>query len=59
MILQMSKKYEVGFEEVIIQCANCGKEFRIIKSSEFEAEGMLCQRCAAGGGTGLEDNGDF
>lgn len=50
---------EVGFEEVVIRCPSCGREFRIVKSSGFGTEGMLCQRCAAGGGVGLEEDDDF
>ncbi len=53
------EEVEVGFEEVVIQCPSCGREFRIVKSSGFSTEGMLCQRCAAGGGMGLEEEGEF
>lgn len=53
------EKFEVGFEEVTVKCPNCGREFRVVKSSGFSMEGMLCQRCAAGGGAGLEDDDDF
>ncbi len=53
------EKFEVGFEEVIVRCPSCGKDFRIVKSSSFSTEGMLCQRCAAGGGMGFEDDSDF
>ncbi len=49
---------EIGFEEVIIKCPNCGREFRIVKSAGFSAEGMLCQRCSAGGGIGFEGGDD-
>ncbi len=51
--------FEVGFEEVVIRCPSCGREFRIVKSSGFSTEGMLCQRCAAGGGIGFEEDSDF
>lgn len=53
------EKFEVGFEEVIIRCPSCGREFRIVKSAGFSAEGMLCQRCATGGGSGFEENSDI
>lgn len=53
------ERFEVGFEEVIVKCPNCGREFRVVKSSGFSMEGMLCQRCAAGGGIGLEESDDF
>ncbi|MBU0628432.1 MAG: hypothetical protein KKC75_04530 [Nanoarchaeota archaeon] len=53
------EKFVVGFEEVIVKCPNCGREFKIVKSSAFNTEGMLCQRCAAGGGLGFEDDSDF
>jgi len=46
-------KFVVGFEEVVVKCPNCGREFRVVKSSGFSMEGMLCQRCAAGGGVGF------
>ena len=52
-------KFVVGFEEVVVRCPSCGREFRIVKSSAFNTEGMLCQRCAAGGGMGFEDDSDF
>lgn len=52
------EKLEVGFEEVIIKCPSCDREFRIVKSSGFSAEGMLCQRCSAGGGVGFEGGDD-
>lgn len=51
--------FVVGFEEVVIRCSSCGREFRIVKSSGFSTEGMLCQRCAAGGGIGFEEDSDF
>ena len=38
------EKFEVGFEEVVIKCPSCGRGFRIVKSSGFSTEGMLCQR---------------
>lgn len=47
------KEFVVGFEEIIVKCPSCGRQFRIVKSSGFSMEGMLCQRCAAGGGEGL------
>ena len=53
------ESFQVGFEEVIIRCSSCGREFRIVKSAGFDTEGMLCQRCSAGGGTGFEDDSDF
>jgi len=53
------EKFEVGFEEVTVKCPSCGREFRVVKSSGFSMEGMLCQRCAAGGGVGLEGDDDF
>jgi len=53
------EKFEVGFEEVVMRCSSCGREFRIVKSSGFSTEGMLCQRCAAGGGMGFEGDKDF
>lgn len=53
------EKVEVGFEEVIVKCPSCGREFRVVKSSGFSMEGMLCQRCAAGGGVGFEKGSDF
>lgn len=56
---EKEEKFEVGFEEVKVTCASCGKEFRIVKSSQFSTEGMLCQRCAAGGGIGFEEEGDI
>jgi hypothetical protein len=49
----------VGFEEVVVKCPSCGREFRMVKSSSFSTEGMLCQRCAAGGGVGFEEDSDF
>jgi Zn finger protein HypA/HybF involved in hydrogenase expression len=52
-------KFVVGFEEVVIKCPSCGRGFRIVKSSGFSTEGMLCQRCAAGGGMGLEEEGEL
>lgn len=52
-------KFEVAFEEVLIACPSCGRKFKVVKSSKFSTEGMLCQRCAAGGGIGLDDDGDF
>ena len=36
------------YEEVIINCANCGKEMKIIKVSGYSTEGMLCQKCGFG-----------
>ena len=51
--------FVVGFEEVIVKCPSCGREFRVVKSSGFSMEGMLCQRCAAGGGVGLDSDDDF
>ncbi|MBW2974543.1 hypothetical protein KY366_02395 [Candidatus Woesearchaeota archaeon] len=56
---QKKDAFEAGFEEVVIKCPSCGREFRVVKSSSFSMEGMLCQRCAAGGGVGLEENDDF
>ncbi len=56
---EKEEKFEVGFEEVIVKCPSCGREFRVVKSSGFSMEGMLCQRCAAGGGIGLEEGNDF
>ena len=53
------EKFEIGFEEVIVKCPSCGREFRVVKSSKFSIEGMLCQRCAAGGGIGFEGSDDF
>lgn len=53
------EKFDVGFEEVIIKCPSCGREFKVVKSSGFSMEGMLCQRCAAGGGIGFEGEGEF
>jgi len=53
------EKFEVGFEEVVIKCPSCGREFRIVKSSGFSSEGMLCQRCAAGGGVGFKGEVEF
>ena len=53
------EKFEVGFEEVRVICPSCGREFRIVKSSAFDTEGMLCQRCDAGGGMGFEEDSDF
>ena len=53
------EKFVVGFEEVTVRCPSCGREFRIVKSSRFSTEGMLCQRCAAGGGLGFEDDNAF
>jgi len=53
------EKFEVAFEEVVIKCPSCGREFRIVKSAGFSPEGMLCQRCSAGGGVGLEGGDDF
>ncbi len=47
------EKFVVGFEEVVVKCPSCGRAFRVVKSSGFSMEGMLCQRCAAGGGGGL------
>jgi predicted ATP-grasp superfamily ATP-dependent carboligase len=52
-------KFGAGFEEVVMKCSSCGREFRIVKSSGFSTEGMLCQRCAAGGGMGFEGDNDF
>lgn len=54
-----NESLEVGFEEVTIKCSNCGREFKVVKSSGFSTEGMLCQRCAAGGGVGLEEDDEF
>ncbi len=51
--------FEVGFEEVVVKCPSCGREFRIVKSAGFSAEGMLCQRCSAGGGMGFEGDDDY
>jgi len=51
-------KFEIGFEEVVVKCPSCGREFRVVKSSHFNMEGMLCQRCAAGGGIGFEADQD-
>ena len=53
-----SEKFQIGFEEVTVKCPSCGREFRMIKSSQFSTEGMLCQRCAAGGGVGFEEDFD-
>ena len=36
------------FEEIIIPCANCGKQMRLFKAPEFNTEGMLCQSCTKG-----------
>jgi len=52
-------KFEIGFEEVTFRCSCCGREFRMVKSSGFSTEGMLCQRCAAGGGRGFDEDNDF
>ena len=35
-------------EEVIIRCANCGREIRVVKKRGYSTEGILCQRCAMG-----------
>ena len=56
---QKEERFEGGFEEVIVRCASCGREFRIVKSSGFSTEGMLCQRCSAGGGIGPEEEDDY
>jgi len=43
------KKISVSqYEEVVINCANCGKEMKIIKVSGYSTEGMLCQKCGFG-----------
>lgn len=59
IVLKKTKEdnFVVGFEEVTVKCPSCSREFRVVKSSGFSMEGMLCQRCAAGGGVGfaLED----
>jgi len=36
------------YEEVIVNCSNCGKEMKIIKVSGYSTEGMLCQKCGFG-----------
>jgi len=51
--------FVVGFEEVKVTCASCGREFMVVKSSGFSMDGMLCQRCSAGGGVGFEGSDDF
>ncbi len=51
--------FVVGFEEIKVTCASCGREFRVVKSSGFSMDGMLCQRCAAGGGVGFEGSDDY
>jgi hypothetical protein len=53
------EKFEVGFEEVVVKCPSCGREFRVVKSSKFSIEGMLCQRCATGGGIAFGGNDEF
>ncbi|MEA2036583.1 MAG: hypothetical protein U9O94_03690 [Nanoarchaeota archaeon] len=55
---KVSKKddFVVGFEEVVIRCPCCNREFTMVKSSGFSTEGMLCQRCSAGGGTDFGDD---
>ena len=53
------EKFEIGFEEVVVKCPSCDREFRIVKSSKFSIEGMLCQRCATGGGIAFGGNDDF
>ena len=49
------EQFVVGFEEVVAKCPSCGRKFRVVKSSSFSMEGMLCQRCAAGGGVDFVD----
>jgi len=53
------EKFEVGFEEVVVKCPSCGREFKVVKSSKFSIEGMLCQRCATGGGIAFGGNDEF
>lgn len=35
-------------EEVLIRCANCGREIKIVKKEGYSTEGMLCQQCSMG-----------
>ena len=57
--VEKEDNFVVGFEEVIVTCASCGRNFRVVKSFGFSMDGMLCQRCASGGGTGFEGSDDF
>ncbi len=36
------------FEEIILNCANCGKKMRLLKVPEFDPAGMLCSSCSKG-----------
>jgi len=54
-----AEQFQVAFEEVTVACSNCRRKFIIVKSSGFGTEGMLCQRCSAGGGVGIEEQDDI
>ena len=35
-------------EQVSITCANCGRQFTVVKLPGLSLEGMICQRCELG-----------
>lgn len=35
-------------EEIILNCANCGRQIRMIKVSQYNPVGILCQTCSKG-----------
>ncbi len=36
------------FEEILLNCVNCGKQMRLIKVPEFDPSGTLCSSCSKG-----------
>jgi hypothetical protein len=53
---QKDEPFIAAFEEVTVKCPSCGREFRMVKSAGFDAAGMLCHRCSAGGGMDFDDD---
>lgn len=45
---KVQKAAEADFEEIVVCCANCGKEMKMIKVKGLDTTGMLCQSCGAG-----------
>lgn len=35
-------------EQVTVTCANCGRQFTVVKLPGLSMEGMICQRCELG-----------
>ncbi len=39
---------DLGYEEMLLTCAECGKVVRMIVYSGYDAEGFVCQKCSQG-----------